>query len=210
MEKRKKALLIALVLGDGYIRFDKRYPKAKKLALKLCHSIQQKEYLVYKVNLMHKLLGGKKAKVNEYIHKWPDGSTYKQVRAEKAHKYFRILRKWMYPNKYKRQILEHLTPEALAIWYMDDGSSSCNNRNKDGSCRSSVTRIHTCCSKEDAAMICEYFKDTWDIIFKPVKDKDNWSIRCYHKEGRKFHKLIRPYMIPSMYYKQRFYYNTSA
>ena len=60
MEKRKKALLIAFVLGDGYIHIDKRRPKSSKLALKFCHTVKQKEYLEHKVRLLHSLIGGKK------------------------------------------------------------------------------------------------------------------------------------------------------
>lgn len=211
MERRKKAMLIAFVLGDGYIHIDKRRPDAMKLALKLCHAEKQKAYLEYKVNLLHSLIGGKKPKIIKCVHVWPDGSSYKQVRAEKSHKYFRILRKWMYPNKYELKILKHLTPEALAIWYMDDGSIIANNKFPDGSVRSARTNIHTCCAKETAENICKYFKDAWDIKFTTFKDgKNYYSIRCFHREGRKFHELVHPFIIQSMAYKQRFYYDTSA
>jgi hypothetical protein len=209
MEKRKKALLIALVIGDGYIRIDKRYPKAKKLALKFCHCLKQKPYLEHKLRLLQSLVGGKTPRIRQYTCK-AFGKEYQQVRAEKAHKYFRVLRKWMYPNKYSPNVLKHLTAEAIAIWFMDDGSLVANNRYPDGTCSSSRTNIHTCCTEEVAQEICEYFKNTWDIQFKVFKEKANFSIRCNHKEGRKFHKLIHPYIIPSMQYKQRFYYNTSA
>jgi len=210
MEQRKKALLIALVIGDGYIHIDKRRPNAKKLALKLCHTAKQRAYLEHKVSLLHSLLGGKKPSIVDCRHVWPDGSWYNQVRAEKSHRYFRVLRKWMYPDKYKPRMLKYLTPEALAIWYMDDGSIVANNKYLDGTCSSARTNIHLCCTKEIAENVCKYFKDTWSIKFTTFKDNGTYSIRCFHKEGKKFHEIVHPFVIPSMSYKQRFYYNKSA
>lgn len=209
MKTEKKALLIALVIGDGFIRTDSR-SKSNKSSLKLCHSINQEEYMKYKTDLLHKLLGGKKPTINYYLHKWPDGSTYKQVRAEKAHRYFRVLKSWLYPNKYNIKYLKYLTPQGLAIWFMDDGSIIANNRYKDGSCSSARTNLHLCTTKESAEAVCEYFKDYWGIKFTTFLEKGNYSIRCFHKEGRIFHELIHQYIIPSMSYKQRFYYPTSA
>lgn len=210
MERRKKALLIAFVLGDGYLKVDKR-SKNKSTALKICHSIKQKEYIEHKAFLLGSLIGGRKPKINEYRCKLSNGKVYKQLRFERTHKYFRVLHKWMYPDKYNPKFLHYLTPEALAIWYMDDGSIVANNRYEDGTCRSARTNIHTCCeSLQQAKQICEYFKEYWNIKFTPFNEKGKYSIRCFHKEGEKFHKLIHPYIIQSMSYKQRFYYDKSA
>ena len=208
MKKRKKAILIAFVLGDGYL--EKRGEQNKTGTIKFCHSVQQKEYLQYKVDLLHSLIGGKKPVLREYEFT-SFNKTWKQVRAEKAHRYFRVLRKWLYPNKYDTKYLKHLTPEALAIWYMDDGSLIANNRNEDGTVRSARTNLHLCTTKEIALKVCEYFQDTWEIKFTTFKENGGtYSIRCFHQEGRKFHELIHPYVIPSMLYKQRFYYDKSA
>ena len=206
MKLSKKALLIALVIGDGYIRIDTRQ-KNLNGTLKLCHSVDQRDYLEYKVDLLHSLIGGNKPTIREYTCT-VQGNRYRQVRAEKTHKYFRVLRNWLYPNKYK--YLKYLTPEALAIWYMDDGSIIANNRYPDGSCSSARTNIHTCTTKEEADTVCNYFLEKWDIKFTTFKEKGKYSVRCFHKEGQKFHDLISPYVIPSMKYKQRFYVSTSA
>lgn len=208
MDNRKKALLIALVIGDGYIRVDPR-GSGSKGSLNLCHSENQRAYLEHKRDLIHSLIGGVKPKIRSYIHNL-NGVGYRQVRLNKAHKYFKVLRKWLYPDKYNPKYLKYLTPEALAIWYMDDGSLIANNKYPDGSCSSARTNIHTCCTKESADTVCKYFQDVWDIKFTSFKDGGNYSIRCFHREGAKFHKLIHPYVIPSMEYKQRFYYDTSA
>lgn len=209
MKREKKALLMSLVIGDGFIRTDTR-SNSNKSSLKLCHSIHQEEYIKYKAKLLHTLLGGKEPVIRHYVCKWPDGTTYQQVRAEKAHRYFRVLKNWLYPNKYNVKYLKYLTPQALAIWFMDDGSIIANNRYKDGTCSSARTNIHLCTSKEQAEGVCKYFEEYWKIKFTPFLERGNYSIRCFHKEGKKFHELIHQYIIPSMSYKQRFYYPTSA
>lgn len=209
MKRSKKALLIALVLGDGYIRVDTRH-KAQSTSIHICHSKAQQEYVEYKADLLTSLVGGKRPNCREFLCKWPDGSTYKQIRFEKAHPYFRVLRKWMYPNKYNINILKHLTPKAIAIWYMDDGSIIANNRYPDGTCSSARTNLHLCTTKEIAEDVCKYFMETWDIKFTTFNEKGTYSIRCFHKEGKKFHDLIHEYIIPLMSYKQRFYFSTSA
>ena len=207
MKKRKKALLVAFVLGDGYVQVR---PGQKTGTLRFCHSIQQKEYLQYKVDLLHSLIGGSPLVIREYTCNSYNNS-WRQVRAEKAHRYFRILRSWMYPNKYNIKFLKYLTPEALAIWFMDDGSLIANNRSQDGTVISARTNIHTCTTKEIALEVCKYFLEVWDIKFTVFKENGGtYSIRCFHKEGKKFHDIIHPYIIPSMLYKQRFYYDTSA
>jgi len=204
MKKDKKAILISFVLGDGSITVDKRWG-SNKAELGFCHSIHQAKYLEYKVKLLHSMVGGALPKIHSYLCKSNYG-TFQQVRASKTHRYFMILRKWMYPNKYSIHILKHLTPHAIAIWYMDDGSIIANNRYKDGTCSSARTNIHLGTTAEIAKDVCNYFKERWDIKFTAYKEKGTYSIRCFHKEGEKFHKLIHPFIIDSMKYKQRFYY----
>lgn len=210
MKRSKKALLIALVIGDGYIKVDKRIKNPKTAELSLCHSSKQREYVEYKARLLHKLLGGKEPKVREYMCKSNFGN-YKQIRVSKSHKYFKILHSWLYPDKFNKKYLKYLTPHALAIWFMDDGSCVPNNRHKDGTVSSVRTQLHLCEPKEKAQEVCDYFMEEWEIKMTPYKERgDSYSIRCFHGEGKKFHELIRPYIIPSMEYKQRFYYPKSA
>lgn len=193
MKREKKALLIAMVMGDGYIH-------KRDKSLVICHSADQEVYLRYKRDLLHSILGGKRPNISFYKHL----GIYPQYRFSKSHRYFRVLRNWMYPNKYKH--LKYMTPHSLAIWFMDDGSLIVNNRFQDGTPRSYRTNIHTGCSKGVALQICEYFKNSWDIKFTPFKERGTYSIRCFHKEGQKFHELIHPFIIPEMSYKQRGYY----
>ena len=105
MDKRKKALLIGLILGDGHLN------ACSGVALEIEHGSKQKSYLEYKANLLVTLLGGKLPNIYHRIKK----DTYK---ISKGHRYFKILYKWIYKSgekRFSRKMLNYLTPEAIAL-----------------------------------------------------------------------------------------------
>lgn len=197
MDKRKKSLLIGLVLGDGHLNSN------SGVALEIEHSAKQKFYLEYKNKLISELLNCKQC--NIYYRKSKD--CYK---ISKGHPYFRVLKKWIYDNKEKRfstKLLNYLTPEAIAIWFMDDGTHGKEYYPNDKSrIRSHKFILYTFTNKEDTQNIIDFFKNKYDIKFYPIwrKMKDGSTkayLQCRTKEGRKLSKLIRPYIIPGMEYK---------
>ena len=78
MDKRKKALLIGLVLGDGHLN------KSNAAALEISHCGKQKPYLEYKAKLIEELLNCKPLT----IHKRKGREEYK---ISKGHRYFRVI-----------------------------------------------------------------------------------------------------------------------
>lgn len=198
--KLKKSILIALVLGDGhiYIHTNKRYPNAKpSYGISFNHSAKQKEYLEYKVNLLHKALGGKKPLVTLF-----NNNGYPGVRASKAHKWFRYLRKVIYLNgakTFRRALLNYLTPEGLAIWYMDDGNLSLKKRN--GKIHSRELFLNTHLTREHNQIIIDYFREVWDVTFTQVKNRGWYRLRCGTHQAKKFIEIIKQHIIPSMFYK---------
>jgi len=100
-------------------------------------------------------------------------------------------------NKYIKivplNIGEYLTPLALAIWFMDDGSSL--NRG---------ARIATnCFTLEEVNLLCNVLKIKYNIIATPNKcGRDKGHIIYIHVNSMKlFIKIIKPYLLPSLYYK---------
>lgn len=105
MDKRTKSLLIGLVLGDGHLN-----PRSG-VTLEIEHRASQLTYLLYKKKLLEELLHCKP--INVYYNK--KKNTYK---ISKGHRYFRIIRQWLYKNNIKvfnYKILKYLTPEAIAL-----------------------------------------------------------------------------------------------
>lgn len=196
MDKRKKALLIGLVLGDGHLNTN------SGVSLEIEHGAYQKSYIEYKAKLIAELLNCPAPKL--YYRKSKD--TYK---ISKGHRYFRILRNWIYKDRKKRftrKLLNCLTPEAIAIWWMDDGSHAIDRHKTTGKIRAHSFHWYTVTNAEDTQNIIDYFKEVYDIKFYPLKRKLKsgeiaYYLKCRTREGRKFCNLIRPYVLPEFQYK---------
>lgn len=196
MDKRKKSILIGLILGDGHLN------NRSEVSLEIEHGEKQKFYLEYKAKLISKLLNCRIP--NIYYNK--NKKTYKIA---KGHKYFRVLYNWIYKNKRKffsRKMLNKLTPEAIALWWMDDGSHAICRRKETNKIMSHSFHFYTYTDEIDTQNIIDYFYETYNIKFYPIKRvmKDGsikYYLKCKTREGRKFCDLIRPYILDQFTYK---------
>lgn len=196
MTQEEKSLIIALIIGDGHIDNTGR--------ISINHCEKQKEYLQFKADLIYGIIGGKPItlhKTKAYI----NGKEYHGYSIRKCCKKKLIqFRQLMYPNGRKeitREILEQLTPQGIAIWYMDDGSLT-PERDKSGNIKAYKLGIATYLSKEENQVIIDYFKEKWNLEFHSHKDGSQYRLRMGTKEARKFLQLVRPYVnIECMKYK---------
>lgn len=122
------------------------------------------------------------------------------------HSYFTRLRKVFYPYGKKlirRKLLNKLTPIGLATWFMDDGTTGVNNRNYP------QLFISTCSySLEENQIIKDYFLENLGIDIKIHGGK---YPRLYFNKPNaiKLIQIIKPYIIPSMEYKLRYFLQTN-
>lgn len=100
-----------------------------------------------------------------------------------------------------KSFLDYLTPQGIALWYMDDGSMSYKKR--DGTVRAMEITLNTYTSIEQNQTIIDYFREKWNLIWNINKSKNSFRMRMGTREGRKLFQIIRPYVIPSMAYKIR-------
>lgn len=195
--KDSRNLLIALLLGDGTI--------SNNFVFKLSHSIQQTEYLQWKIKQLDNA-GLKNNGLKTYTSTcgYNSGSTviYSQL---SIIPFIKLLRRIFYkPKKIigNRKLLNRLDARGIAIWYMDDGHI--NIRKTNGKIHGFYIKIATCLSKEENQIIIDYFKEEWNISFYQFSEgKGTYSICCGTKEGVKFIEIVKPYVsqIPSMTYK---------
>ena len=199
MELRKKSILIALCIGDGYITHQKQIKKGRTYQynyLEISHGQHQGEYIQWKADLCTSITGKKSTvRRKKYKAKKILGITFTNTSP-----YFRVLRKWLYPNnkkKLSKKMLSYLDEQGLAIWYMDDGSTYVSKTD-----RTFTTEISTHISKEEALELIDLFKEKWNIQFHLHKRKENqYNIRAYSSNALKFIKLIEPFMPDCMAYK---------
>lgn len=195
MKKEEKVLLLAMVLGDGHIR-----PESAELSI--THGETQKQYLEYKAELVSKSIGrpititSRETTLGE--------KKFTGYRFSCTHRFFRVLRKRCFYNnrdpKFDPQQLSKLTPHAIAIWYMDDGSLHAKKRN--GKIHAYELTISCCAAREqDSQNIVNFFKEKYDISFSIKRNKGLFSVRCGTREAAKFLEIVKPFIIPCMAYK---------
>ena len=163
-----KAIMIGLIIGDGYLD--------NKGRLQVAHCTQQKEYCIYKAKLLHSVTGGKDIKVDKFSKTWTykkndveikvtNNEYYRFRRQSNSFLYFRDL---MYPNNKKtitKEILDLMTPLSIALWWLDDGCLTVKYAYPDGKrvkCGYTL-RLCTYASKEENELIQNYFLEKYNM-----------------------------------------------
>jgi recombination protein RecA len=119
------------------------------------------------------------------------------------------LREAVYVNGKKvlsHDYLKALSPLALAIWYMDDGSFSIRAKGLQARTRTGSGRAEICVEAIDPGSrlrICDYLADTWGIQAQlGTRGVREIAYLVFPKdETAKLHALIAPFVHPSMEYK---------
>lgn len=88
---------------------------------------------------------------------------------------------------------EYLTPRAIAYWFMDDGSLKSN-------CLAYILCTDSF-SLLECKLLAQVFFDKFGIRTSFHKQRKNYRIYIPRSEYSKFRNLVKPYIIPSMFYK---------
>ena len=200
LSKEQKSLLVGLLLGDGTI--------SSNYVFKLSHSEAQREFLEWKIDLLNKF-GFKNNGGKEYISTCGYNKGNKVLYSQMSlNPTIKALRRTVYtPKKHiTRRLLNWLTPIGLAIWYMDDGCINVNTSKQRSSIQHTI-KIATCVDLDTAQVVIDYFKEVWDVQFRPFKEgKGTYSIASStESDCAAFIQIIRPYIeqVPSLLYKIR-------
>ena len=197
--KESRNLLIGMLLGDGTICSNNVY--------KLCHSIEQEDYLKWKIKLLNEngiRNNGLKYYTSSCGYNIGKTVCYTQLNIIP---FIKVLRRVCYKGKKivgNRKLLNRLSAQEIAIWYMDDGHI--NIRVNHGKPCGFYIKISTCEPKSEVQTIIDYFREVWNINFYMIhegKKEDSYSLCCGTKEGLKFIGIIKPYVsqVPSMIHK---------
>ncbi len=188
-----------MLLGDGTICSNNVY--------KLCHSIEQEDYLKWKIKLLNEngiRNNGLKYYTSSCGYNIGKTVCYTQLNIIP---FIKVLRRVCYKGKKiigNRKLLNRLSAQEIAIWYMDDGHI--NIRVNHGKPCGFYIKISTCEPKSEVQTIIDYFSEVWNINFYMIhegKKEDSYSLCCGTKEGLKFIDIIKPYVsqVPSMIHK---------
>jgi len=209
MNKKDRAILYGLAIGDGHISYRTRLKDGKyryeQAELMLGHGPQQKRYLEWKAELLQKIFGGKLPKVSEkhYTSK-TTGKTYLGYAAAKTAVYFRQMHRVLYSEDKKKiitdQVLSYLDDFSLALWFMDDGNII-HNTSKDGNITSIFFRITTQVTEEEADRIVLWLRTIYQIEAKKYLSKGKWDIGGGTSATLKLSEVIIDHIHPDLFYK---------
>ena len=200
MNDEIRGAVIGMVYGDGYIN-----TTDGKRELVVTHSLTQADYCEHKAARLRKYFN-RNFKVCKYRN--GPGGRYECLKFACSHPYMAQVRSWTYPGGKKyflKRVLEMLTPEGIAFWFMDDGSIH-RNIDPKGWTTSVSSSIATFCSQIEAETIVEYFKRRHQILFKirckkTSPESHRFYLEANTEQSRWFVRLIQPFVIPSMLYK---------
>ena len=190
LDEQTRSIIVGTLLGDGHLETQNH---GRTWRLKIEHSVRQKEYTDW---------------LYEYLKKWVLQSPKEKTKVVKGKTYtnvwfstisdgkFRFYGQQFYDKDGKKhvpsQIDKMLTPLALAVWFMDDGSAKSRQHK-------ALILNTQCFTKRDQKLLIKTLSEKFEVEAKLRPQKEGFQLIIPRPE--KFIELIKPYLLKSFYYK---------
>ena len=194
MQTQDLSFLYGVIIGDGSLY------KAKDgtISLRFIHCIAQKEYLMYKASILNRIFTSQ-LEVKDINNNGYPGCRYVIGRTAVLKPLYELF----YVNGKKSisnpEIINNLTPEALALWWMDDGCLSMKKRN--GKIVARQGFINTYLPLEENLYLIQLLNAKFNLNLKNVKDRKAYRIRLNTTDCKELIEIIKPYIHPVFNYK---------
>ena len=188
---KQKFVLYGAILGDGYLQ----KTGSKNARLRLEHGAKQKDYLFWKIEMLHPFFQGKPKKV-ERIHPITKNTYFYWCHQSQTNAYLGKLRNVFYPQGKKmipQSIEKYLNSSSLAVWYMDDGYYY--GRDKCGYLYLGNV------SQEEAETLQNALKNKFQLCVHWLKKKKGYAIYFPPTEMRKLKALLKGSYLDQFNYK---------
>ncbi len=185
LTQRQKEIIIGCILGDGYLR---KIPNRKDAFLEINHSVKAKEYADWKYKELENIV-----KSAPRIRRQNKG-VFKQAYRFFTRQMPELSQLWESFYENGKKVIPKgftLTPLALAVWFMDDGS------------KTQKGDVYLNSQQFDFASQRRLLHALRILGIRARMNKDGkyYRIRIYKESLPRFFKLIFPYIHPSMRYK---------
>ena len=190
MKEETRSILVGTLLGDGHLETQNN---GRTYRLKIEHSIKQKEYtdwLYQNFKNWSKQIPKEKTKVvkgRTYTNYWFSTESIGD---------FRFYGQQFYDENHKkvvpRIIKKLLTPLALAVWFMDDGSSKSKQHK-------ALILNTQCFGKSELELLIEALLEKFGVEAKLRPQKEGFQLII--SQPARFIELIRPYLRKEFDYK---------
>ena len=190
-------VVLGSLLGDGNLSPNRR--DRNGVRFRLGHGAKQRDYLEWKVSLLGNISCSRRENTKGAV--FADFTPLPEL-AE--------LQRTVYMGDGKRTITEEylkaLTPLALAIWFMDDGSFTLRSKGVQQRTQGGSGRVQFCIealSEGSRDRLVDYLRDThgFDVAWRRAGSAQKAVLTFTTEASRAFLGLVAPYIHPSMDYK---------
>jgi recombination protein RecA len=197
LSEQQVQVVLGSLMGDGNLSPNRS--NRNGVRFRLGHGAKQSEYLQWKTSLMSNIRHSvrENAKGAGFVDFTPLPELAELQRAV----YLGDGKKF-----FSEEYLKALTPLALAIWYMDDGSFTVRSKGMQERTAGGSGRIAICVeamSEGTRVRLRDYLRDTHglDVRLRHAGSAGKAVLVFSTAASAKFQELVAPYMAPSMEYK---------
>jgi recombination protein RecA len=190
-------VIFGSLMGDGNLSPNRRDRSGTRF--RLGHGAKQAEYLDWKVSLLGNI--GCSRTTNAKGAVFADFAPLPELAELHDVVYFGDGKKHL-----TWDFLKALTPLALAVWYMDDGSFTLRSKGLQERTQGGSGRVEICVeamSPGSRERLVQYLRDTYglEVRLRQAGSRQKAVIVFSTAATEKFQKLVAPYVHPSMDYK---------
>ncbi|MEZ0384712.1 intein-containing recombinase RecA [Mycobacterium sp. pW045] len=190
-------VVLGSLMGDGNLSPNRR--DRNGVRFRLGHGAKQVEYLQWKTALMGNI--GHSVRENAQGATFVDFTPLPELGELQRAVYLGDGKKFL-----SEDYLKALTPLALAIWYMDDGSFALRSKGLQEHTAGGSGRIEICVeamTEGTRERVCGYLRDAYglDVKLRYPGKAGRAVLQFSTASSAKFQELVAPYMAPSMEYK---------
>ncbi|TSD96073.1 recombinase RecA [Skermania sp. ID1734] len=190
-------VVLGSLMGDGNLSPNLRGRNGVRF--RMGHGAAQHEYLDWKTELLGNIEHS--VRVNDKGAKFVDFTPLPELGELQEAVYLGDGKKFL-----SEEYIKALTPLALAIWYMDDGSFTVRSKGLQERTRGGSGRIEICVeamSEGSRVRLRDYLRDTHglDVRLRLSGARKKAVLVFSTESSTQFQEMVAPYMAPSMEYK---------
>ena len=190
MNEKQRSIMVGTLLGDGHLETQNQ---GRTYRLKIEHSIKQKDYTDFLYRNFKSWANDVPKEKKKVVRGKIYTNYYFQTRNVGE---FRFYGQIFYDKNGKKVIPDFidklLSPLALAVWFMDDGSAKSKQHK-------ALILNTQCFSKRDLRLLINAFEKRFNVEVKLRAQREGYQLIIPRPE--KFIELILPYLRKEFYYK---------
>ena len=189
---RQRSILVGTILGDGHLE---SLNGGRTFRLKVEHSKKQSFYVDWLYDEFKDwALTPPKVKPKKLNDKIFENYYFQTLSVGQFRFYGKLFYKFNLPKSIPKNIDKLLTPLALAVWFMDDGSYKSKNH------RAVILNTQGF-SEKDINILIESFFKKFGLKANIRIQKDGLQIIIVGQSAQRFYEIVKPYVLPNFHYK---------